>query len=59
MSRSIIYTYPGSSRKGIFGEVFHFPNDNTNRQSDLFHYSLEGPNFTYGKQMLNISEYSV
>jgi hypothetical protein len=22
------------------------PNENTNRQLDLFHYSLEGPNFT-------------
>jgi hypothetical protein len=31
------------------------PNENTSRQSDLFHYSLEGPNFTYGKQILHIS----
>jgi hypothetical protein len=26
-------------------------NKNTSWQSDLFHYSLEGPNFTYGKQI--------
>jgi hypothetical protein len=31
------------------------PNENTSLQSDLFHYSLEGPNFTYGKQILHIT----
>jgi hypothetical protein len=31
------------------------PNENTSRWSDLFHYCLEGPNFTYGKQLLHIS----
>jgi hypothetical protein len=35
------------------------PNENTSRQSDLFHYSLEGPNFTYGKQILHNSQYSI
>jgi hypothetical protein len=30
-------------------------NEKTSRQSDFFHYSLEGSNFTYGKQILHIS----
>jgi hypothetical protein len=32
--------------KGGLGGVSHPPKKNTSRQSDLFHYSLEGPNFT-------------
>jgi hypothetical protein len=43
------------SQRGVFGGEGHLPNENTSRQSDLFHYGLEGPNFTYGKQILHIS----
>jgi hypothetical protein len=36
--------------KGGLGGVSPPPtNENTSRQSDLFHYSLGGTNFTYGK----------
>jgi hypothetical protein len=41
--------------EGMSWGVSQPPNENTSRQSDLFHYNLEGPNFTYGKQILHIS----
>jgi hypothetical protein len=49
------YNIQGRPEGGLGGGGLTHPNKNTSQQSDLFYYSLEGPNFTYGKQILHIS----
>jgi hypothetical protein len=57
--RTVVYlTFcrQGRPEGGLEGRLIpQPPNENTSRRSNLFHYSLEGPDFTYGKQILHIS----
>jgi hypothetical protein len=47
--------YPEPSQRVVLGRSYPTLHENTIRQSDLFHYSLEVPNITYGKQILHTS----
>jgi hypothetical protein len=43
------YYVMGHPEGDLGGGGVSTPYRNPSRQSDLFYYSLEGPNFTYGK----------